>query len=96
MLKGLAAARHHLTAKQSGENSVFFRDVITNGKSGALFSANANLVLLDQFADVFEADRRFVQLDFFFVGDGIDEVGGGNRLCHTVAPATALHQVIEE
>ena len=69
---------------------------MADGEAGTLFPADRDLVLLDQLADVFEADRRFVQLDFFFVGNDIDEVGGGNLLCHTVAPAAALHKVIEE
>jgi hypothetical protein len=37
--------------------------VVANGKAGRLFPADGDLVLVDEFADVLEADRRFVERD---------------------------------
>ena len=49
-----------------------------NGKPSALFASDCNLVLLNEFADVFEADWRFVQLDLVMLSQSIDQVGSGH------------------
>ncbi len=53
---------------------------MTDGESGAFFAADGDFVLLDQLADVFEADRRFVQFDLVMFGQRIDQICGGDGL----------------
>src|ERR1019366_10686100 len=55
-----------------------------------------DLVLFDQFADVFEANRGLVELDLVFFGQRVDEVGGGNGFADSVSPAAAFDQVAKE
>ena len=69
---------------------------MADGKAGALFAANDNLVLLDELTNEFESDRGLVQFDFVIFGQGIDEIGGGYRLAHAILPSTALDEVIEQ
>src|SRR4029077_12053162 len=70
--------------------------MMANREASTLFAADGDLVLLDQFANVLEADGSFVQLDPVVPGQGVDHVGGGYGFSHSILPAAALHQIIEE
>ena len=70
--------------------------MVADGKPGAFFSADDNLVRLDQFSDVLETDRRLIEFDVMVLGQGVDEVGRRYRLPYSILPSAALHQVIEE
>src|SRR5260370_39227299 len=50
----LAAPGHGLTAEQTGQDPVFFRDVVANGNCRALLPADGDLGLLDRLAAVLE------------------------------------------
>ena len=50
----------------------------------------------DEFADVFEADRGFIKRDLVVIGEGVDEVGGGDAFGDAVAPAAGFDEVVEE
>src|SRR5436309_4666928 len=65
-------------------------------KSGALFAADGNFVLLNQLSNVFESDWSLIQRDVMVLRQRIDHIGGGNRLSDAIFPATAFHQVIEQ
>src|SRR5581483_2432545 len=93
--KGAAAARDHLATEESGEDAIFFRHVMADRKARALFAADADFVLLDQLADVFETHRRLVQRNVVGLGQSVDQVRGGDGLGHAVFPAARFHQVIE-
>ena len=89
-------AGDHLAAQQSGKHAIFLRNVFADGETRAFFAADENLVLLDQFANVLEANRRFVEFDLVFFGKRVDEIGGGDRFADSVLPAAGFNQVIEE
>ena len=65
-------------------------------KTGAFFAADGDLVLLNELANVFEANRRFIQRNAVMLGQRINQVGGRDRFGHTVLPAAALDEVIEQ
>jgi hypothetical protein len=87
---------HHFAAQQAGEDAVFLGNVITDGKSGALFAASGNLVLLDQFADILESDRSLMQFNFVVLGQRVDQIRGRDRFANAVFPSAALGQIIEQ
>ena len=89
-------ASDHLAAEQTGEHAVFFRNVFADGEASAFFAADQDLVLLDEFANIFEANRGFVELDFVFFGKRVDEIGGRYGFADSVLPAARFDQVIEE
>src|ERR1700694_3587298 len=66
------------------------------GKSGAFFSSNRYLVLLNQFSDVLEPHRSFIELYSVVLSQGIHHVGGGNRLPYPIFPAAGFDQIIEQ
>ena len=70
--------------------------MFADGEPGAFFAADEDLVLLDQFANVLEADRSFVELDLVFFGKRVDEIGSGNGFPDSVSPAASFDQVIKE
>ena len=67
-----------------------------NGESGALFTADGDLVLHDQLADVLESDRGLVEFDLVLRRQRVDHVGGDHGLGHTILPTAAFHDVIKE
>ena len=69
---------------------------MADGQSGALFSSNGDFVLLDEFADVFESHRRFVEFHLVMFSKRIHHVGSRDRLTHSVFPAPAFDQIIEQ
>src|SRR3984893_14469571 len=70
--------------------------MMPNRQARALFPANRDLVLHDQLADVLESHRSLVQLHAVRLRQSVDQIGGGDRLGHSVLPAAALDQVIKE
>ena len=52
--------------------------------------------MLDKLADVFEADRRLVQLHSMMPPQSVHQIRRGHRLSHAVLPAARLHQVVEQ
>src|SRR3982074_2085306 len=70
--------------------------MVADRESGTLFSANRDLVLLDQFADVFKSHWGLMQLDPVMPSHGIDQVGGSHGFGHTIFPAPAFDQVVEQ
>src|SRR5207237_3917591 len=70
--------------------------MMADGNPGALFATDRNLILLDEFADVFEADRRLVQFDFMVPGQSVNQIRGSDRLSDTIFPSAAFDQVIEQ
>src|SRR5580698_6475360 len=87
---------HHLAAEQSGEDAIFFRDMMADGEAGTFLAADHDFVLLDEFADVLKADGRFMQRDVMMLSQGVDEVGGGDRFTDAVFPAASLDEIIEQ
>src|SRR5438105_3234610 len=69
---------------------------MSDRKPSAFFSADGDLVLLDELSNVFEPDRRFVQLDSMMLRQGVNHVGCSNRLSHAVFPPSALYEVVEQ
>src|SRR5580693_5538522 len=69
---------------------------MTNRQARTLFSADRNLVLHNQFADVFESHGSLVQFDTMMLGQSVDQVRRGDRLGNAVLPATTLYEVIKE
>src|SRR3954469_22230329 len=69
---------------------------MTNGEACAFFSADCDLVSLDEFTDVFKADRSLVKLNLVMVGKSIHEVGGRYGLRDSVFPLPTLNQIVEE
>src|SRR5271168_3819433 len=67
-----------------------------DGESGRLFAADCDFVFIDQFADVLEAYRSFIEQNLMVIGEGVYEVGGGDGFGNPVAPAARLDQIIEE
>ena len=67
-----------------------------DGKPGAFFAADNDLVLADQLADILEADRRLVDRYAVFSGHGIDQMGGGDTAGHTPFQFAHPDQVIQE
>ena len=91
-----AAASHHLAAQQAGENAVLLRHMAPDGKSCALFPTDNDLVLLDQLTNVFEPHGSLMQFHFVVLGQGVDQICGGNGFADAILPSPAFHQVIEE
>ncbi len=94
--QALAANGHHLCHQQAGDDAVLLRHMAPDRQPGTLFSADGDLVLIDQLANVLEADGRLVEWHLVFIGQSIDEVGRRHALGHAVAPAATLHQVVEQ
>ncbi len=70
---------------------------MANGEAGAFFAADHDFVLLDEFADVFEADREFRAVDdVMMLGEGVDQVGGGYGFAYAVFPTAGFDEVIEK
>ena len=67
-----------------------------NRESSALFPANRYLVLVNQLPDVLEPYRRFKQRNPKLIGQRVDQIRRGHRLCHPVFPTPRLHQIIKE
>ena len=65
-------------------------------ETGGFFAADGDLVGEDQFADVFEAYGGFKERDLVEVGEGVDEVGGGDGFGDAVLPAAGFDEVVEE
>ena len=94
--RDLAAGGDHFGDEQAGDDAVFLRDVAADGEAGGLFAADGDLVGDDELADVLEADGGFVERDLVVVGEGVDEVGGGDAFGDAVAPAAGFDEVVEE
>src|SRR5207253_1368279 len=68
----------------------------------ALFSAQNNFVLFDQLADIFEADRRFMDWNMIEAGDRIYQMRCGNAFADAAMPAllrrpgARFHQVVQQ
>src|SRR5207302_3151999 len=70
--------------------------MMADGKSGAFLAADRDLVLLDQLTDVFETDWGLMKLNFMMLREGINHVGGCDRLGDAVLPSAGLDQIVEE
>jgi len=75
----------HLAAEQPGEHPIFLRNVFPDGEAGALFTTDQYLVLLDEFANIFEANRGLAELDLAFFGKRVDERGSRPTITSTLA-----------
>src|SRR5210317_549134 len=75
----LALNSHHFGDEQAGEHTIFIGDVTTQTQAGTLFTADDDLVITDEFTDIFEADRCFAHFITVMSGNGIDEMRCGNR-----------------
>src|ERR1700744_359638 len=67
-----------------------------DGDPGGFFTTDGDLVLQNKLADVLEADGGFIEGNLVMLGDGVDEVGGGDGFGDAVAPAAGFDKVIEE
>src|SRR5262249_13388891 len=70
--------------------------MLADRKPGALLAADHDLVLLDEFPDVLEADGSLVQLNLVLFSQRIDQVCCRHGFCNAVSPPTRLHQIIEQ
>src|SRR6201987_3237149 len=94
--QALAAHSDHLCNQQPGNHAVFFRNMPANRQPRALFAADHDLVLIDQFADELESHRRLVQRNLEVLRNSIDQVRRCDGLGHSIPPAARLHQIIEQ
>src|SRR5580700_1497033 len=69
--------RHQLCKKQSRDGGIALGEVQAGTDAAAFFSANENILLKHQLADVFEADGNFVQLAVKFRRELVDQLGDG-------------------
>src|SRR5438094_628965 len=58
----LSGCCHQIEKQEVDKNPIAFRQMSRQTDSTALFTTNQNLVLKHQFADIFESDRAFEQL----------------------------------
>ena len=71
--------RYHLATQQSGEYAILLGNMVADRQAGALFSADRNLVFLDQFADVLEPGERIDAADAVRIGNRFLQIGGDER-----------------
>src|SRR5580704_12798518 len=69
--------RHQLCKKQSRDGGIALGEVQAGTDAAALFSANENILLEHQLANVFEADGNFVQLAVEFRRKLVDQFCDG-------------------
>src|SRR5579884_3435333 len=69
---------------------------MTNRQSGTFFTADGNLVLLDQFTNVLETDGGLVQFDAVMLGERVNKVGSSDGFGDAILPAAALDQIVEQ
>ena len=94
--QALAACGHHFGHQQAGDDAVFLGHMAADGEASRLLAADCDLVLVDELANVLEADRSLVERHLVEVGESVNQVGGGHTLGHAVAPAARLNQVVEQ
>src|SRR5579871_5956463 len=92
----VTALGYGFATQQSSKQAVFFGDVMANRKTRALFAADDDLVLHDQFPDVFESYGRFMQRNVVVLGQSVDQVRSSHRFCNAILPAAAFDQVVEQ
>src|SRR5436190_14737278 len=68
---------------------------MTNGEASALLTSDGDLVLFDKFANVLEADRGFMELNFVLFCQRIDEIGSGHRFRLSILPAASFRQIVK-
>ncbi len=91
-----AAGGHHLRDQEAGEDAILLRDVMEDGEAGAFLAADEDAVAEDQRANIFEADRRFVDAEAMERGDSIEEMRGGDAACGIELHAAGFDEVIVE
>src|ERR1700721_3241345 len=69
---------------------------MSDRQAPAFFAANSDLVLHDQFANIFESDRSLMQLHTVELRQGIDQIRGRDRFGYAVFPAPAFDEIIEQ
>src|SRR4029077_14061474 len=84
----------HLSGEEAGENAVFFGYMSANRQSRALFSADRNLVLLNQFADVLESDWSLNHCCSVMLSDRVHQVRSRLTARRRHFPPARLDQVI--
>ena len=65
-------------------------------QTGALFAADDQLVLADQFTDVLETDRRFIDRHAMLLRHGIDQVRGRDTAGHAPFQLADPDQIIQQ
>src|SRR5437763_12925147 len=70
--------------------------MMSDGEPGALFSADRDLILHDEFANVLESDRSLVKFHAVVLRERVNQVRGCDRFCDAILPASALYQIVEQ
>ncbi len=86
---------HQLRHRQAGEDAVFFRHVTFDTESAGFFAAHDDGLAFHQCADVFEADRRFVDFHTEHVRHGVHLMTRRHGPHDRARPAAVLLQVIQ-
>src|SRR6266404_7759264 len=92
----LAVPSHQFGQKQRRYGGVALGKVQAGADSAAFFAPDQNILLQHQLANVFEADRNFVQLAIEFRGKLIDQLGHGKRLGNIAGELTRAREVPDE
>ncbi len=77
----LALHGHHFGNQQAGEHAIFIGNMTAQAQAGALFATDDDLVVTDEFTDIFETDRCLTHFIAMMSGHGVDKVRGGNGAC---------------
>src|SRR5207253_798311 len=82
--------------EKRGNRRVAFGDVEVGTNAAAFFAADQNILFEHQFADVLEADGRFVEFPAEFCGELVDEFGNGESFCNVSRQVTSPGEVPDE
>ena len=84
----------HFRDEQAGEDAVFFRDVAADRQSRAFFSADRDLVLLNEFADVLESHGSLNHGRAVMLSDRVHQVRSGHAARRGHFPSARFDEVI--
>src|ERR1700741_994420 len=94
--EGFAVPGHEFRQEKGGNGSVAFRQVKAGADATAFFTANQNILLQHQFADVLEADGHLVKLAIESGGKFVDELGDRERFGDVTRQIAFTNQVPDQ
>ena len=92
----LLGSGNHLRHQQASQDSVFFRYVSLNRQTCTFLTAHADLVLGQEFREIFEPDGGLPDAQSVLAGHAIDEMRGGDGSSHVSGPTSGRRQIINE